>query len=129
MGHAFFNIVQKALWSSKIHFLSNKINHLCHPCSVAKIHRLPYTFSDSIYTMPLELIHSNLCGPSPVVSSNGYSYYVTFIDHFIHFTWLYLLKAKSEVSAVFNTSKPWLKINWTSKSSAYKVTGDESIRG
>ena len=82
-----------------------KSSLLCHPCCIAKAHRLPYTPSITQHSMPLSLIHSDLWGPSPLVSRNGYSYYVTFIDHFSRFTWLYLLKSKGEVLSVFKSFK------------------------
>jgi hypothetical protein len=30
----------------------------------------------------LELIHSNVCGPMPSSSNNGYAYYVSFINDY-----------------------------------------------
>src|SRR3954471_18438929 len=36
-------------------------------------------------------------GPSPVSSISGYSYYICFIDDFSRYTWVYLLRHKSEV--------------------------------
>ena len=40
-------------------------------------------------------------GPAPVPSRNGFHYYVVFIDDYSRYTWLYFLKAKSEVHDVF----------------------------
>ena len=82
-----------------------KSSLLCHPCCIAKSHRLPYTPSTAQHSSPLELIHSDLWGPSPIVSRNGFSYYVTFIDHYSRFTWLNLLKSKGEVLNVFKAFK------------------------
>ena len=50
--------------------------------------------------MPLELIHSDVWGPA-VASSGGYKYYVSFIDDYSRFTWIYLFKHKSDVEQVF----------------------------
>ena len=46
---------------------------------------------------PLDLVHSDVCGPMSVQSFRGYSYCVTFIDDYSRKTWIYFLKAKSEV--------------------------------
>jgi hypothetical protein len=54
---------------------------------------------------PLELIHSDVWGPSPLNSSHGYKYYVTFIDDFSNFTWIYFMKNKSEVCDIFSRFK------------------------
>lgn len=82
-----------------------KSNTFCNPCYVSKSHHFPYMDSSTLYTRPLELIHNDLWGPCHVVSCNGYFYYDMFIDHFTRFTWLYLLKSKSEVNVVFKSFK------------------------
>ena len=46
---------------------------------------------------PLDLVHSDVCGPMSVHSFSGYSYCVTFIDDYSRKNWIYFLKAKSEV--------------------------------
>jgi histone deacetylase 1/2 len=50
--------------------------------------------------MPLELIHSDVWGPS-IASSGGFKYYVSIIDDYSHLCWIYLLKHKSDVEPVF----------------------------
>ena len=64
-----------------------------------KSHRLPSS-SKSVYTS-LDLVYSNLWGPSHVSSTNGFLYYITLVDACSHFTWIYLLKSKSETLNVF----------------------------
>ncbi|KAJ4771019.1 Gag/pol [Rhynchospora pubera] len=74
---------------------------LCSECCMAKSHKLPFTSSTSLSHAPLEIVHSDLWGPSPVVSKDGYRYYVIFVDDFTHFTWLYFLRTKDELPKVF----------------------------
>ena len=81
--------------------MSNKYSS-CDACLSSKSHRLPYTESDHWTTTPLELIHSDVWGPSPVESYLGYRYYVVFVDDFTRYTWLFPLKQKSEVSHTFS---------------------------
>jgi histone deacetylase 1/2 len=50
--------------------------------------------------VPLELIHSDVWDPAHV-SSGGYKYYVSFVDDYSPFCWIYLLKNKSDVEQVF----------------------------
>lgn len=45
-----------------------------------------------------ELVHSNVCGPFKVVSNGGNFYFLTFINEFTRYTWIYLIERKSEVS-------------------------------
>jgi hypothetical protein len=71
-------------------------------CQQAKSHQLPYPKSSSFLSHPLELIYSDVWGPAPE-SVGRFKYYVSFIDDFSKFTWIYLLKHKSEVFQKFQT--------------------------
>jgi histone deacetylase 1/2 len=73
---------------------------VCDSCQKAKSHQLPYPISNSVSTVPLEQIFSDVWGPTPA-SINKHSYYVSFIDDFSKFTWIYLLKKRSDVYQVF----------------------------
>lgn len=48
---------------------------------------------------PLELIHTDICGPITPMSLGGHRYFRTFIDDYSRITWVYFLKEKSEVRA------------------------------
>ena len=50
---------------------------------------------------PLELVHSDLCGPMQVESIGGSRYMLTFIDDYSRYTKVYFLKKKSEVVSKF----------------------------
>ncbi|MCO5568254.1 hypothetical protein L7F22_021951 [Adiantum nelumboides] len=52
-------------------------------------------------TRKLQLVHSDICGPMRTPSVGNSLYFVTFIDDFSRFCWVYPLKAKSDVFAVF----------------------------
>lgn len=41
-------------------------------------------------------MHSNVWGPAPVPSLSGSRYYVIFVDDYSWFTWIYIMKHKSE---------------------------------
>jgi hypothetical protein len=66
----------------------------------SKSSKLLFNSSDSHVTRVFELIHSDVWGPF-YTSLDGYKYFVTFIDDFSRVTWVYLLKAKSEVFSYF----------------------------
>lgn len=65
------------------------------------MHRQAYQCSATIHNNPLEPIHSDLWGSSPITSHNGFQYYVSFIDHSSRLVCIYLLKHKNEVHDVF----------------------------
>jgi hypothetical protein len=83
LGHPALRIVKHVLSKFSLPVSSNKS---AASCQQAKAHQLPFPTSSSICTRPLELLFSDVWGPSPVVSSNGNKYYVTFIDAFNKFT-------------------------------------------
>ena len=56
-------------------------------------------------TNVLELIHTNICGPFPTVSWNGQQYFITFIDNFSRYGYLYLIHEKSQSLEVFKSFK------------------------
>jgi histone deacetylase 1/2 len=74
---------------------------VCDACQQAKSHQLPYPKSTSESQFPLDLVFSDVWGPAPD-SVGRKKYYVSFIDDFGKFTWIYLLKYKSEVFQVFH---------------------------
>ena len=101
LGHPVFSIVNRVLRENKLSYVSNKDKDtICDSCQKAKSHQLPYPISTSISKNPLDLIFSDVWGAAP--SSVGrYSYYVSFIDDYSKYTWIYLLKRKSDVLQAF----------------------------
>ena len=53
------------------------------------------------YTSTLDLIHNDVSGPMPTTSINGSIYFLTFIDDYSRYCWVYFLKQKSEVLETF----------------------------
>ena len=81
-------------------------NDFCESCCDGKIHRNPFpskTDNHKKYGV-LGLIHTDVCGKLTPQSMGGGSYFVTFIDDFSRYCWVYILKQKSEV---FDTFKAW----------------------
>src|SRR6266508_4132737 len=59
---------------------STKPDIVCEPCLTGKMHSNSFPLSSSRATQPLELVHSDLHGPLPVATREGYPYWMTFID-------------------------------------------------
>jgi hypothetical protein len=51
-------------------------------------------------TSPMELIFSDVWGPASIYVGK-HSYYVSFIDDYSKFVWIYLIRQKSEVFRCF----------------------------
>ena len=56
-------------------------------------------------TDALQLIYTDICGPFPTVSWNDQQYFITFIDDFSLFDYLYLIHEKSQSLEVFKSFK------------------------
>ena len=69
------------------------------------MHQLPF-YSTGIKTKaPLELIHIDLWSPTPLPSSNGYRYYISFVDDYSRYCWIFPLTLKSEALNTFKFFK------------------------
>jgi transposase InsO family protein len=74
-------------------------------CAEGKSVKSPFPSSESKAKGVLDIIHSNVCEPISTSSSNGYVYYVSFIDDFSRKAWIYFLKTKGEVFSKFKEFK------------------------
>ena len=75
---------------------------VCSGCVLGKHHRIFFDKCASWHTSaPLELVHSDLCGPLPSASFSSYKYFLNFIDDYSRHTWVYFLKLKSGVFNMF----------------------------
>jgi hypothetical protein len=73
---------------------------VCDACLRAKAYQLPYPVSSSHSSSTLALIFSDVWG-STIDSFGRNKYYVSFIDNFSKFTWIYLLRKKSKCLSIF----------------------------
>ncbi|CAL9017645.1 unnamed protein product [Prunus brigantina] len=71
----------------------------CETCILAKSHRTVFPLSDSKAAKPFDLVHSDVWGPARV-TSNGFHWFVTFIDDCTRLTWVFLLKNKHDVASI-----------------------------
>jgi histone deacetylase 1/2 len=100
LGHPSLFVVQQVLRKLQLSH-SPEINpYVCDSCQLAKSHQLPYPISTSVSTVPLEQVFSDVWGLAPL-SVGKHAYYVSFIDDFSKFTWIYLRKKRSDFYQVF----------------------------
>jgi hypothetical protein len=74
-----------------------RIQPVCESCIMGKQHRhhIPKASTTSS-TRPLQLVHSDLCGPFPQPSMTGSKYMLTFIDDYSRHCWVFFLATKNE---------------------------------
>lgn len=106
-----------ALWHRRLgHIGMRSINHMvkkgmvtgikpnitdtlgvCEPCVMGKHSRATFHRCERRASRPLELVHTDVCGPITPTTWDGKRYFVTFIDDYTHFTIAYLISTKDEV--------------------------------
>jgi hypothetical protein len=88
LGHPSLRIVRQVFSQNNLAIQQSSASSVCHACQLEKSHRLPFHLSPTISSHPLDLVFSDVWGPSPIASVNGNKYYVCFIDDISKFTWL-----------------------------------------
>ena len=71
---------------------------ICEPCVLGKQHRMPFKASGNTSSKPLELLHTDLCGPLPVPSLGGSVYFATLLDDYSKLAYALPLARKSETA-------------------------------
>jgi histone deacetylase 1/2 len=107
-------VVQQIIRKHKLSHTTEINPYVCDYCQLAKSHQLPYPVSTSVSTTPLELVFSDVWGPAPVFVGK-HEYYVSFIDDFSKFTWIYLLKKRSDVYQVFQNFQQFVEHKFAKK--------------
>lgn len=105
LGHASDRIVNSIIKSCNLNASINEKADFCDACQLGKSYRLPFIRSVSKSSHPLALIHCDLWGPSPVASTSGYRFYISFVDDYSRLTHIFPLKFKSEALTAFQQYK------------------------
>ena len=100
-GHPSNRILSTILKSCNQSMFFNENQFFCEACQYGKSHSLPFPTSEYHAQEPLHLIHTDLWGPAPVQSCDGYKYYIHFLDDYSRHTWIYPLKTKGDALDVF----------------------------
>jgi len=97
LGHLHAGMIKQMLPDEKF----DKSTIDCMSCIQGKLARAPFGRSESKTKDVFDLVHTDVCGPFDVSSVSGHRYFVTFIDDFSRFCFIYLIKLKSEVFEKF----------------------------
>lgn len=100
LGHPTFHVLKHVLNKIQIDCAKSAIS-FCDSCKIGKLHQLPFANCPITAKQPLELVYSDVWGPAPMVSIGGYRYYIVFVDAYTRYSWLFLLKLKSDSLQTF----------------------------
>jgi len=115
---SFSHVVSKDLSTLWHHRLSHTSDHIlkhlstkysditfhcsqpCDTCHFAKQKKLSFPHSNSKSSSFFELIHVDVWEPRAISSLDGFKYLLTVVDDLSRFTWIHLLKHKSDVKTI-----------------------------
>lgn len=108
LGHVHTEAIQNMFRHQVVEGLQidpKKVTDKCVSCILGKSSRLPIPkINENRSKRVLALVHSDVC-MQPESSMGGSKYFVSFIDDYSRYCWVYPIKEKS---SVFETFKKWL---------------------
>ena len=130
LGHPSLKIVTQILNQYNVPYSSNKTSFFCiaYLLGKKKNHNLSFLNSNTTYREQIQLVKSDLWGPSPIFSYYGYKYYVNFVDVYSRFTWIYFLKNKSQAHESFVYFKTQVENQLNSKLKIFQSDWDGEFR-
>ena len=78
---------------------------VCEPCLEGKMTMRHFKAKCYRAKEVLNLVHTNLCGPMSTSARGGYEYFITFIDDYSRYGYIYLMRHKSEAFEKFKEFK------------------------
>ena len=80
-------------------------NVICKSCQFGKQTKVRFNAKEGSSIKPLELIHTNICGPMRKKTPRGEEHYILFIDDYSRMCWVGLIKHKDEAFEKFQKFK------------------------
>ncbi|NEL06795.1 DDE-type integrase/transposase/recombinase, partial [Escherichia coli] len=95
-GHINLRRIERLVKDGTLGSLQLETFPVCESCLEGKMTNGPFKAKGYRAKEVLELIHSDLCGPMNVQARGGFEYFVTFIDDYSRYGYIYLMRRKSE---------------------------------
>jgi hypothetical protein len=102
LGHPSQKLVTQIIKSFSLPIKhKDHVSYLCTSCSNNKTHKQPFRPTSLVSHAPLDLIYTDVWGPSNIVGLDGSRFYLILVDHFTKYIWFYPMSNKSYVSSIF----------------------------
>lgn len=120
MGHISYGNLHKLRSISEGIKIKNEVfektcDVTCEACIMSKQARSPFNSVRTRAIRPLEIVHTDVCGPVEPNTHDGKKYFVTFTDDYTNFTMVYLLKGKYEVFEIVKQYTAEVEAKWNLK--------------
>ncbi|KAG7534176.1 Integrase catalytic core [Arabidopsis thaliana x Arabidopsis arenosa] len=128
LGHPSPPILQTIVSQFSLPCFDSTNKHFpCSHCLINKSHKLPFSTNTITSNKPLQYIYSDVWS-SPLMSNDGFKYYLVLVDHYTRYTWLYPLKLKSQVRDTFIAFKALVENRFQCKiGTLYSDNGGEFL--
>lgn len=101
LGHPCLKVLDHVIKQTGIPNCNIKDADFCKAYHIRKSHHLSYQRLNSHAQQALELVRADLWGPAPMLSVEGYKYYMAVVDDCTRYTWIYPLKTKADAKQLF----------------------------
>ena len=101
LGHINLDRINRLVKDGPLRKLNVGTLPVCESCLEGKMTKRPFSMKGERSKEPLQLVHSDVCGPLSVQSRGGYEYFVTFIDDYSRYGYVYLINKKSKTFGKF----------------------------
>lgn len=98
LGHPSTRIL-KMLFPS-LHVLNKDVT-FCESCILGKSTKLPFTSRTLYAPSILHTLHTDVWGPAPISSFDGFRFYLVIVDEYSRYIWKFPLARKSDVLHIF----------------------------
>ncbi|KAL8140605.1 hypothetical protein V2J09_006626 [Rumex salicifolius] len=119
LGHISKQRIQRLVSDGILDSLDLTDYEVCVECVKGKLTNTR-KISANRSTDVLELIHSDICEPFPTAAWNGQQYFITFIDDYSRYGYIYLIREKSQSLDVFKSYKAEVELQLGKKIKAVK---------
>jgi histone deacetylase 1/2 len=102
LGHPSSRVLSLVASNKKVTCTLRPLNFQCPACLLGKSSCLSLGSTGHKTSTPFELIFNDVWGSTLILSSNGFWYFVIFVDAHTKFIWFYPFGAKSDVYNVFH---------------------------
>ncbi|KAJ9556430.1 hypothetical protein OSB04_011044 [Centaurea solstitialis] len=103
LGHISKKRITKLQLDGILESFDHTSNDECESCLLGKMTKAPFTGTCERGKDLLDIVHTDVCGPFRSATRHDERYFVTFIDDFSRYGYVYLIKHKSETIEVFKT--------------------------
>jgi len=127
LGHASINRIRSLVSSGHLGIVSdNKDDCLTRP--LTKQPALLFNNSTTISHALFDLVHSDIWGPSPNPTMGESKYFVIFVDDYSRYTWLFLMKQRSEFTKIYRDFAQMVKTQFSCPIKVFRIDNTMEYR-